>query len=165
MVASPIAATVKSLRCSGVLPGSAEITTFDPVGNVPKDNAFYALILGWDTPDEQTGLRRAVQVPQLRPRLEVFKIEGADGSPEITIGADAGSVTDNGVGEYALAFSEPFLREPIVIVTAKDGRAQLAANATASGVDIVVFSADELGNSLDDDVYVVVLGFDSDTEV
>jgi hypothetical protein len=162
VVATPVHAAAKAVRVTAATAALASVETYDPVGTALEDNAFHCLVLGWDTPDEVGGLRRTIAVPQIAPRLEVFAIHGS-GTAALSIGAKDGTLTDNGTGDYTITFAEAFKRAPVVVVCGKAGRAQLLAQPTTTACRIGVFNTSNA--AADDDVYVMVLGYDSDAEV
>lgn len=168
VVASPIAATRKAVRITANAATAVSIETYDPVGGgtpALEDNNFYALVLGWDTPDEVAGFRRSVQVPQIQPRIEAFRVDGA-GTAAIDLGSTDAALTDNGTGDYTLTLTQPFLSEPVVIVTGKDHPAQLLAAVSESvsggGYDTIQIGCFNKTThaAVDDEVYVLVVGFD-----
>lgn len=163
VVASPIAATRKAVRVTAATAKLASIEAYDPVGTALEDNSFYALVLGWDNPSIAGVSRRVVEVPQLKPRLEVFRVDGT-GTAAIDFGSTDATLTDNGTGDYTLTWKEPFAREPIVIVTGKDNPAQLLAAATSTACQFGCFNKTTHA-AVDDEVYVVVLGYDYDSEI
>lgn len=161
VVASPINAAARAVRVTAATASSFAIEG-KTVGGALSDEDVYALVLGWDNPHISGVSERAVKVPQVAPRMEVFRIDGI-GVAAIDLGSTDATLVDNGAGDYSLTWAEPFKREPVVIVCAKDIRAQLAAAATTTGCRILTFS--NAGVAVDDEVYVIVLGFDSSDEV
>lgn len=160
---TPIATLQKAARVTAVSASAASIATFS-AAEAAEDNAFYALVLGWDSPDQQWGRssEKAIQVPQLKPRMETFLVDGT-GTAELDIGSGDATLVDNGTGDYSLTWTKPFARAPIVITTALSGRAQCLSAASTTGVNIGSFDAG--GSAADDNISVLVLGMDSTMEI
>jgi len=161
VLATPIAAAQKAVKVTAASATACSVATFDS-SEAAEDNAFYLMVLGWDAHHESWGLDRTLQVPQLRPRLEAFRVSGS-GTAAIALGTDDATLVDNGTGDYTLTWAKAFEREPIVIATAKAGRAQLAAAASSTAANILTFNA--AGSAADDDFCLFVLGYDSVTEI
>lgn len=161
VIASPIAAAAKACRITAALASYVSIETYDPAGTALEDNDFYCAILGWDTPDEMSGLRRSIKVPQAQPRMEAFRITGT-GTAALAVGASDATLTDNGTGDYTLTFTEPFARAPIVLVNGKDYRAQNLAAATKTACQVGTFNTSNA--AVDDVLDVLVIGFDGDQD-
>lgn len=157
VIATPIAAAAKACRITANAANAVAIECYDPVGAALEDNLFYCVIFGWDTPDIMSGLRRSIKIPQAQPRMEAFRITGT-GTAVLAVGASDGTLTDNGTGDYTITFKEAFAREPIVLVTGKDGRAQCLAAATTTTCRVGSFNASNA--ALDDVLDVIVIGFD-----
>lgn len=157
---SPIAAAQKACNVTAVSASDCSVATFS-AAEAAEDNSFYMFVLGWDAKDEQWGMNKMIQVPQLKPRLETFRISGS-GTAALALGSTDATLVDNGTGDYSLTWTKPFAREPIVIPTAKAGRAQCLSAATTTGVNVGSFGA--TGTAADDDICVAVLGFDSAME-
>ena len=85
------------------------------------------------------------------------------GTPSISLGgATAGvdaTVVDTGTGDAAITLTKPFLRPPCIICTGKVTNAQVKATPTTSAFSIVTFN--DAGTATDDDVNILVLGYDS----
>lgn len=158
---TPIAAAQKACNVTAVSASACSVATFSSA-EAAEDNSFYMLVVGWDAKDEQWGGNKRIQVPQLKPRLETFRVSGS-GTAAIALGSTDASLVDNGTGDYSLTWTTPFAREPIVICTAKAGRAQCLSAATTTGVNIGSFGA--TGTAADDDINVFVLGYDSSMEL
>jgi hypothetical protein len=158
---TPIAAAQKACNVTAVSASACSVATFS-AAEAAEDNSFYMLVLGWDAKDEHYGMNKLIQVPQRKPRLEAFRISGS-GTASIALGSTDASLVDNGTGNYTLIWNRPFVREPIVIATAKAGRAQCLAAATNTGVAVGSFGA--TGTAADDDINVLVLGFDAADEI
>lgn len=158
---TPIAAAQKSITVSAASASACTVSTFD-ASEGTEDNSFYMLVLGWDAKDENYGMNKLVQVPQLKPRLEAFRISGS-GTAALALGSTDATLVDNGTGDYSLTWTKPFAREPIVLTTAKAGRSQCLSVATTTGVNVGSFGA--TGTAADDDINVLVLGYDSSMEI
>ncbi len=133
------------------------VSTFNS-SEAATDEAFYLVVLGWDSTDQQWGMGKAIQVPQRKPRLEAFNIADAG----IVIGTTDATFVDNGTGSFTLTFTQPFARAPIVIATGKAGRAQVSAAATTTAVTVLGFDAS--GSAEDDSISLFIVGYDSASE-
>jgi carbon monoxide dehydrogenase subunit G len=120
------------------------------------------VVYGDDSKDENWGMSRLVEVPQIKPRMECFRISGS-GAASIALGSTDATLVDNGTGDYSLTWTKAFAREPVVIVTAKAGRAQVHSTATTTAARVLSFNA--AGSATDDDINVLVIGYDYVTEV
>lgn len=158
---TPIAAAQKACNVTAVSASACSVATFS-AAEAAEDNSFYMLVLGWDAKDEQWGGNKRIQVPQLKPRMESFRISGS-GTAALALGSTDATLVDNGTGDYSLTWTEPFAREPIVIVTAKANRAQCLSAATTTAVNVGSFGA--TGTAADDDINVFVLGYSSSMEL
>jgi len=153
---TPIAAAQKACNVTAVSASACTVAAFSDA-EVAENNDFYMIVLGWDSKDEQWGMAKAIQIPQLKPRMEAFRISGS-GTAALALGSTDATLVDNGTGDYSLTWNTPFAREPIVIVTAKANRAQCLSAATATGVNVGSFGA--TGGAADDDINVLVIGYD-----
>jgi hypothetical protein len=158
--ATPINTSQHATRITAVSATSVEVSMFDS-SEAAADCAFDLLVLGWDSKDEQYGMGRAIQVPQLKPRIEVIRIDGT-GTANLSCGDTDATLTDNGTGDFTLTWTQPFARAPLVFVTGLDDRAQLKSAPTSTAATIVTFDTD--GVASDAEVSVLVLGFDSADE-
>lgn len=154
--ATPIATAQKATRVTSKSASSVAIATFS-AAEAAQDNDFYALIIGWDRTGDYCRRGAAVQAPFRKPRIEVFRVTGS-GTAAIATGSTDATLVDNGTGDYSLTWTKAFAREPIVIVSAKAGRAQCKSAASTTGATIVTFDAS--GAAADDDFCAVVIGSD-----
>jgi len=161
VVASVVAATASALRVSAASASAVSITATTAAG-VAGDADFDILILGWDSADEQWGMQRSVQVPQLKPRLLGFTVTGT-GTAAITYGVGGATLTDNGTGDYTLTFARAFKRAPVCVVMGQTGRTSIAA-ASETAVQVLGFAGDGT-TATDQIVHVLCLGFDSSVEI
>lgn len=163
VVATPIAATAASVIVTSTGAETTVLTGFDNNGDAAADLAMYVAVLGWDIPDELAGHRRSVKIPQIAPRIEAYAIDGT-GTASLGVGAEDGTLTDNGTGDYSVTFKQSFLREPIVLCTGKDYCAQCLAAATTTGFQVGAFDQGGAYAAVDDEIYVLVIGFDDETD-
>lgn len=158
---TPVAATQKAARVTSVSASSVTIALFDS-SEAAEDNIFDVVVLGWDSDNEQWGMGQSVQVPQLKPRIEAFRVDGV-GTANIALGSTDATLVDNGTGDFSLTWTKAFARAPIVVVTGKAGRAQLLSAATTTAVNVGCFDAS--GVAADDEFCALVVGFDSAMEI
>ena len=108
---------------------------------------------------------RPIKSPHPRVRLMAFVIDGADGSPAATVGADdLASITDNGAGDYSLTWKNPFHQVPVVVVSpdhanGAGSEAYLQADPTITGCRILLKS--NASAAADGKCFVLVAGLDT----
>ena len=107
-------------------------------------------------------LKRGVRSAQRRERRLHFQIDAS--VPSLVLGSNQGTLTDNGVGDFTITFTEPFARAPKAHVSgvATDTTGYSDAS-TVSTIDIKVETLAAV--AADQDVYVEVIGWDSDDEI
>lgn len=139
-----------------------QVTTWDSSASA-LDADFMLFVLASNSSFNSGRMRTNLQVPQLEPRLIALTLVNTAGTPSIvmggtTAGVDA-TVVDTGTGDAAITLTKPFLRAPCVICTGKTTNAQVKATPTTSGFSVVTFNG--AGTATDDDVNILVLGYDS----
>lgn len=118
------------------------------------------LALGWDSSNRIGKLRRALKVPQMKPRVIAANITVTAGTPAVT-GYNDVTVTDAGVGDYTLTFAKPFRRKPVV-VACHSGSGSAAVTATSTTACTVKCRTDA-GAAVDPTtVGVIIVGFDNE---
>lgn len=113
------------------------------------------------------GLLRPVKAEQRQVVQKFFRILNTAGTPTLTVGATDGTITDNGVGDYEIAFTSPFERVMgvSVITESLDTIASVeTANTDASKVTVLITGADGT-TATDSSCYVCVTGSLSEDEV
>lgn len=160
-ITTPISTSQKATRITAASASAVSVATFSSA-EAAEDNAFQMLVLGWDAKDEQYGMGRCVQVPQIDNRFESLTVNGT-GTAAITIGTTDATLTDNGTGDYTLTFTKAFARAPIVIPSGKATRAQLHSTPTSTACRILCFNG--AGVATDDSFSVMILGYDNSVEI
>lgn len=104
------------------------------------------------------GLKRNLQIEQRACIIKAFHINETSGTPALDVGSTDGSITDNGVGDYTITFTEPFTRVIGAQVTpAESGRIATVSSLSTSAVRVLLWQAD--GTTAEDaDCYVWVMG-------
>lgn len=157
-VATPIEAAAKGVRINSTSATNIVVATSDVAGT-PEDNAFDLVVLGWFHKDAVSRRRSIVQTPRRKPKIILFQVTGT-GTAAVNIGSDDITLTDNGTGDYTLAWkaASKFTQAPIVIATGLTTRIQTAAAATATSTNILSFNA---GGTATDGVFQgIAIGFD-----
>lgn len=107
---------------------------------------------------------RSMKCPQRNMRVLCFKVEGADGSPEIIEGKYDGAVTDNGVGDYTVTYTHAFTRLPICVVGAHTVGIVKIHAISVSAVQVKIYAVDGV-TPAEGDVSLVVIGGESADQV
>jgi len=101
---------------------------------------------------------------QPSPRVVPLIIEGADGTPEITMGSGHATVADTGTGIYTVTLTRAFARVPLILLTpiiANTGDELFAMLRSVAAGSFIIELSDDTGALTDGDVHVMVLGFES----
>ena len=107
--------------------------------------------------------KRLVQSSQRGTRVEAFEVEGV--APSIIIGASRAALTDTGVGDQLLTFTEQFERTPVVVATSYDADLIVTVGTRSStAVQILCFDATDGTTPKDGEYSVLVIGFDTEDE-
>jgi len=161
-VATAIGSAAKAVRITAISATSVSVETYDPVGGALEDNPFDLVVLGWDSPDTMSAMRRSIKVPFPMPRIELYTLDGTASPAALSTTCD-GTVTDNGTGDWTITFKEPFARIPAVLVTGKDFRAQQLATATTTTCRVGAFNLSGASHAaVDDKLYVAAIGTNLD---
>lgn len=93
------------------------------------------------------GLKRPLKMPQRAMQLVEFQILDTTGTPSLERGSTDGTITDLGVGNYRITFTEPFEAGtvPSVQITVKEADCIAhidKANTDNTKVELFVFEAD-----------------------
>lgn len=93
------------------------------------------------------GLKRPLKMPQREMMALSFAVLDTAGTPSLTRGSTDGAITDNGVGDYTITFTEPFesgtVPQCFIQVKEADCMAHIdTANTDNTKVTVNVFEAD-----------------------
>ncbi len=165
---TPIAATQKSYKVTATAE-QVTITMFSSA-EAAEDNGFLFLVYGHDSTEDVGRQHAPILCPRGKTRMIGLKVEGADGSPSITIGDNNLAVTDQGTGDYLLDFSgvpwfdqvSPTYGKLMVFGTALGNRVQLASDPTDDTFNVLIFNA--AGVAADDDVYLIAFASEDSTD-
>lgn len=104
---------------------------------------------------------RELKGTQRLPRVLAFRVDGT-GTASLLEGGNDGTLTDNGTGDYTIAFRVPFQRVPIVQATplTVDSVAYIH-EVSASAVTIRTRTVADAPAAVDADFHLSVHGFDS----
>lgn len=106
-------------------------------------------------------MRRPVESAKREMRLENFRLNGSSGTPVLVEGQFRASVTDNGVGDYTLTFSEPFARVPTVALASLTSAVDLyVSSVSTTAVRIAGLDATDGATPAEFDCCVHVMGAD-----
>ncbi len=97
------------------------------------------------------GLQRSIKAEQRQVIKKFFRILDTAGTPSLTVGSTDGTITDNGVGDYTVTFSEPFERLMSVSAITETLNTIISvetANTDATKVTVLITAAD--GSTPDD---------------
>lgn len=105
--------------------------------------------------------KREVKSAQLGTLQLYLELDGAGAA--LDKGSNEASLTDNGVGDFSIAFEQQFERAPIVLVSPMESdTAVYAESVTASGCDIKVTDLSAVAK--DARVSILVVGFEYSQE-
>lgn len=106
-------------------------------------------------------MQRPIQGTQRHNRLLAFRVTGT-GTATINESAHLAAITDNGVGDYTLTFTQPFVRTPVVTagVLTADCIHQISSISTTA-VRVKLFDATDGTTAKDGLFHLLVLGWDS----
>ena len=137
-VATPILGTRAEIHASASK-GSVRVKVF--ANGVASDTPFYLAVYG----SASLAYSRAeglVVTPSNKPRLIAGVITYSGGVPSVSVGTGAFTLTDTGTGDVAVAFTDPFAREPIVVASPTSATlVTVKAAATSSGFSLTHFTA------------------------
>lgn len=155
-----------SARVESISAGSMNILAFDAANSASSEVVNF-IVLGADSADEYAMQRGGViRTRGLDPRLLSFHVSALATTPVLDVGDGDASITDNGVGDITLTYTNAFAREPIVIATsggATDAWASVSSSSsTAARIELTDATASGLGDP--SDLHVLVLGFDNADE-
>lgn len=125
---------------------------------------FYLVVQGSDNPQYGGNHRRTTRVSDRRPRLIAGHVSYSGGVPSIVRGTGDFTITDTGTGVLTVAFTNPFLREPLVFPN-KDTAGLVTLNAAASVSGCVINAFNTVPAAADPaDLHFMVFGFDDADE-
>lgn len=125
---------------------------------------FYLVVQGSDNPEYGSRHRKSTRVTDRLPRLIAGHVSYLTGTPSIVCGTDDFTIADTGTGVLTVTFTNPFLREPVVLAN-KDTAGNVTLNAAASVSGMVLNSFNGAGSAADPaDLHFMVIGFDDATE-
>lgn len=111
-------------------------------------------------------MRREVESPQRKVRLELFRLAGNTGTPILSEGQYRATETDNGVGDYTLTFTEPFARIPVVTATTLTADCILQiVSVSITEVRLAGFDATDGTTPKEFDAHILVAGADVADEI
>lgn len=165
LAAVPISTSPRRISCHTTSGAGLTVATFDTAGT-PTDCDFYLIAAVSKAYFEYGRSRSNLDGRQKEVRVVAGRIAVSAGTPTVSIGGTANgvdvTVTDVGVGEYALTFSKAWKRVPIVVALGKDIPVQAKAAFSITGGNILAFNA--AGAAADDSFDFLALGYDSSTE-
>lgn len=105
---------------------------------------------------------KEVRSTQRRERRHQAVIDASAGT--LTLGSAQMSITVNGTGDFTLTFNDPYARAPYAQITGLEDNAMGTVGTRAVG-SIQILIEDASSNAAADlDVYVDIVGWDSDDE-
>lgn len=106
-------------------------------------------------------MKRDIQGSQRLPRMLAFRVTGT-GTAVVDEGTTDGTLVDNGTGDYTLTFVNPFTRVPAIAVTSLTTDVYpVIAGASATGVNVKTFQANDGTTATDGVFHALVLGWDT----
>lgn len=144
------------------------VQTFDAAGSA-ADRNFYLFVFVTDTDQDIGRGFHELVAPHRKPRLECFHLTITGGTPTLTVG-DSGTdvtdpnsgITDNGAGDYSIAYRDGFAREPVVIAIANN---RVHVHSSSDKDTLRLLTTDASGSGAEaTDVHVLALGWDDADE-
>lgn len=166
VVASVKAISGRRVQIESKSNNSFTVKTFSPT-DTPADVIFNFVAYGSASIHEvRLDKGSEVQTGFRKPRLLAFRILISGGVPSVNIGAGMGTVVDTGVGQITLNYTEPFAREPIVLVFVDNTVASSFPSLFTSSASSCLIETSNTGGSVGDrgEVNVIVIGSDDATE-
>lgn len=109
-------------------------------------------------------MKRSIKAQAIKPRMIGARVDGT-GTAALLNAASQLTLTDNGTGDYTLAFDEAFKQVPVVVALPVTAQIQLRIGTiSASSVQILAFAMDGT-TATDADFHVMILGSDALDEV
>lgn len=103
---------------------------------------------------------RELKVTQRLARLLAFALTGT-GTAALGAGAFDGTLTDNGTGDYTIAFAKPFARAPIVTASSLTAGIIIKIHAVSTtSLQIKTYAVDGT-TATDAVIHIHAIGFDS----
>lgn len=103
-------------------------------------------------------MRREVKSPQRQMRLMAFHVDGT-GTAALTQGSTQAALTDNGVGDYSLVYSQSLGRAGMPVATPITADVVCIVSAsTILGCTVKCFDATDGTTAKDADFYLHVIG-------
>lgn len=134
--------------------------------DVAATNGMHLWVLGQDEPNRIGKLRRRLKVTQFKPRLIAGIISQSATVYSATSYADIGTFVRNAAGDVTITFQRPFLRAPVVIVSAGTTGALASAVTSSSTTSCTVKVTDAAGTGTDPTtIHIGILGFDAVDQV
>lgn len=129
-------------------------------GSASDDNPFYVVVQGSDNPQYGSRHRRVTRVSDRLPRLIAGHVAYSGGTPSIVNGTGDFTIADTGTGILTVTFTNPFLREPMVLAN-KNSAGLVTLNAAAGLDEIVLNAFNGAGAAADPgDLHFMVFGYD-----
>ena len=105
---------------------------------------------------------RSIKGRQRLPYLIAIQIDGTTATPTETEGGNEYAITDNGVGDWTITFSQAFQRAPVVTATTATANSILQIfSVSASAVRIKAFQGTDGTTAVDVIFHALVMGFDA----
>lgn len=106
---------------------------------------------------------REIKTNQRLPRMLAFKLTGT-GTAALGEGSVAGTLVDNGTGDYTITFAKPFARTPVVNANSLTAATNIKIHAVSkTAVQIKTFAVD--GTTPQDAVLdIIALGWDAEAQ-
>lgn len=160
-VATPILSTRAEISCVATAT-TVRVKVFE--AGVASDTPFYLVVVGPGSLEKISVQNDPILVPGAKPRLVAGIITYDTGVPAVTVGTGAFTLTDTGTGDVAVAFTDKFAREPIVVASPDTATlVTLKAAASTTGFSLTHFDA---GGSAADptSLHFLAIGFDEASE-
>lgn len=160
-VATTILGTRAEIHASATI-STVRVKVF--ANGVASDSPFYCVVMGQESLEKIGVQQDRVLVPGVKPRLVAGIITYSGGVPAVTVGTGAFTLTDTGTGDVAVAFTDAFAREPIVVASPNTATlVTVKAAASTTGFSLTHFNA--AGTAADPtSLHFMAFGFDDDSE-
>jgi hypothetical protein len=160
-VATPILGTRAEISCVATAT-TVRVKVF--VNGSGSDTPFYLVVVGQESLEKISVQRDPIMVPGVKPRVVAGVIAYTGGVPAVSVGTGAFTVTDTGTGDVAVAFTDVFAREPIIVASPDTASlVTVKAAATASGFSLTAFNG--AGAAADPTkLHFLAIGFDEASE-
>jgi len=127
------------------------------------DGTLHAFIVGWDSATEDLVIKRHVSTTRHGARILLFKVTGT-GTASIDIGSNSGTLTDNGTGDYTIAFKNAFGGTPVCVGCCVNAAQQALTIEASSAASVQVTTWDSSEAAANAVFYLAVIGWRSQNE-